>query len=81
MIGRFTVMDLPTDDFATIDVHDHIKIEKQAFDSSGQIRVSNLRESHPQILSEPDVNLSARLAPIVPVDVTKPAFQWGNNRG
>ena len=37
--------------------------------------VSRPKEFHIQALSEPDMNLSAHPAPIVPVDVTKPAFQ------
>ena len=77
----FTGCNQPAHDIAAENVNNDIEIKVGPFGDTFQFGVSNLEESHLQVLSEPDVNLSAHPAPIVPVDVTKPAFQCGNNLG
>ena len=49
--------------------------------STAMVGVSSPEESHLQALLEPDVNLSAHPAPIVPAEGTKPTRQCGNNPG
>ena len=68
MRRRLPFMEFPADDLAAVEVEDQVEIEEQPPRRSRQVGVSSPRESHPQALAEPDVNLSAHPAPTVPAE-------------
>jgi len=72
-----SVGDPPGDNITAVKIHDSYNIQESIIQTD--IRVSSPGESHLQPLSEPDINLSAHPALIVPAGGRKPACQCGNN--
>ena len=79
--GLLAMRNHPADHITAENINNYIQIIICPFGRPFDLGVSSPEESHHRALSEPDVNLSAHPAPIVPAQGTKPACQWGKRLG